>query len=85
MCLLLIFDDQFNHTNKQKLLYIINCVWLCFIAEELNFFCVLLYRRDLLVLQSEVYSLLFLVWKAFIFAINITYYIKNKQSSPAHI
>ncbi len=34
MCLLLIFDDQFNHTNEQKLLYINNCAWLCLIAEE---------------------------------------------------
>ncbi len=36
------------------------------IAEECWIFsCVLLYRRDLLFLQSEVYSLHFLVWKGF--------------------
>ncbi len=36
-----------------------------FIAEVLTFSCILLYRRDLLFLQPEVYSLHFLVWKGF--------------------
>ncbi len=43
----------------------------------MNFSCVLLYRRDLLFLQHEVYSLHFLVWKAFTFAMNRTYFIKG--------
>ncbi len=51
MCLLLIFDDQFNHTNKQITFDKLTIVLDCFLIA-----CVLLYRRDLLVLQSEVYS-----------------------------
>ncbi len=47
-----------------KLTIVLHCF---FIAEECwtFFFCVLLYRRDLLVLQPEVYSLNFLVRKGF--------------------
>ncbi len=46
-----------------KLTIVLHCF---FIAEECWFFsCVVLYRRDLLFLQTEVYSLHFLVWKGF--------------------
>ncbi len=41
MCLLLTFDDQFNHNNKQITLDKLTIVlqFCFFIAEELNFFC----------------------------------------------
>ncbi len=57
------FDDPVQH--KQKWLYI-NMLDRFFIAEECWIFsCILLYRRDLLFLQPEVYLLHFLVWKGF--------------------
>ncbi len=56
---------QFNHKRKND--FTLTIVLDCFlIAEKCWIFsCVLLYRRDLLFLQSEVYSLHFLVWKGF--------------------
>ncbi len=55
---------QFNHTNLNldKLKFVLHSF---FVPEECRtfFWCVLLYRRDLLFLQPEVYSVHFLVWK----------------------
>ncbi len=56
---------QFNHTSKNDFTLTI-VLDRFFIAEECWIFsCILLYRRDLLFLQPEVYLLHFLVWKGF--------------------